>query len=256
VQRNLCRERYLAGELRAVAGWVRGESTPRGAGGHAADNLASRSSNGSGKANGVAAVNGAASRNDADSSRAASGSGAAGAAKNGPHQPPPTVRPLAPPSVLPKISLPQRPLRPEEVDRLSEQIQTWIMDWLVERAGVQPAEIAPDRPFADFGLDSLTAVELSQELEDWLKIELTPVIAWNYPTLATLARHLAEHFDGGGQERASADRADATEDRARDADQTAVSDFERLLAEVETLSEDDATTALEDGIGNSRGRRE
>jgi acyl carrier protein len=51
---------------------------------------------------------------------------------------------------------------------------------------------------AEYGLDSLTAVELSQELEDWLHVDLTPVIAWNYPTPATLAKYLATAAGGAG----------------------------------------------------------
>jgi acyl carrier protein len=66
------------------------------------------------------------------------------------------------------------------------------LEWLVARLGLDTAEVSRDRPFAEFGVDSLTAVELSQELEDEFKVPLPPIIAWNYPTPATLARYLAE----------------------------------------------------------------
>ena len=76
-------------------------------------------------------------------------------------------------------------------DRVRERVEAWLMNWLVDRAGVPRDEISRDKPFAEYGLDSLTAVELSHDLEDWLNLELTPVLAWNYPTPARLAEYLA-----------------------------------------------------------------
>jgi acyl carrier protein len=45
------------------------------------------------------------------------------------------------------------------------------------------------------GLDSATSVYFVVELEEWLGRELEPEIVGEYPTVAQLARHLA---DGGG----------------------------------------------------------
>jgi acyl-CoA synthetase (AMP-forming)/AMP-acid ligase II/acyl carrier protein len=140
-----------------------------------------------------------------------------------PHQP----EQPAPPSAE-QLPAKKPSLTPEEIDRLAERIESWMTDWLVERASVPREEIERDKPFAEFGLDSLTAVELSQDLEDWLHVQLTPVVAWNYPTPAALARYLAREAGGGeavsgGHEAAPARRG-----------------FEELLAEVEALSEAEA----------------
>ena len=67
------------------------------------------------------------------------------------------------------------------------------------RLGLDVADVSRDRPFAEFGVDSLTAVELSQELEDEFKVPLPPIVAWNYPTPAALARYLAEQSLGVGE---------------------------------------------------------
>ena len=83
-----------------------------------------------------------------------------------------------------------------EVDRAAERIETWLLEWLVARSGLDAADVSRDRPFAEFGVDSLTAVELSQELEDQFKVPLPPIVAWNYPTPATLAKYLAEQSLG------------------------------------------------------------
>jgi acyl carrier protein len=83
-----------------------------------------------------------------------------------------------------------------ELDRAVERIEVWLLEWLVERVGLDAAEVDRHRPFAEYGVDSLTAVELSQELEDEFAVELPPIVAWNYPTPAALARYLAEQSTG------------------------------------------------------------
>ena len=95
-----------------------------------------------------------------------------------------------------------------ELDRAAEQIEEWLLKWLVARLSMDPADVSRDRPFAEFGVDSLTAVELSQELEDEFDVPLPAIVAWNYPTPAALARYLAEQTTGiNGPAVAVADRA-------------------------------------------------
>ncbi|MEQ8790733.1 MAG: AMP-binding protein [Pirellulaceae bacterium] len=123
-----------------------------------------------------------------------------------------------------------RPLEDDEIDRLAERIEEWLLEWLIERAGVPGDDVARDRPFAEYGLDSLTAVELSQELEDWLGVHLSSVIAWKYPTPVTLARYLAR--EAGGASTAAEHVPGAL--RKRNA-----GDFLRILSEVESMSDAD-----------------
>ena len=51
-------------------------------------------------------------------------------------------------------------------------------------------------PLADYGLDSLQAVSLSGEIEEWLGIPLEPTIVWDYPTIEELSKHLLEQVEG------------------------------------------------------------
>lgn len=132
----------------------------------------------------------------------------------------------------PAFAVPDRPLTAFEIDRMAEQIENWLLEWLVERDVVSSADLDGHRPFAECGLDSLSAVELSQELEDWLHVPLTPIVAWNYPTPATLARYLAAAVGGGPQADPPSPEVDPQDD------------FERMLAEIESLSEDDARHEL------------
>jgi len=142
-----------------------------------------------------------------------------------------------PQSILPDLSVPDYPLSEAELERFAEQIETWITDWLVERAGVTPQTVDRDKPFAEYGLDSLTAVELAEELEGQLRIRLNPTLTWNYPTLALLSRHLAGQV---GREETAPEppREEPT------GDESASGDFESLLMQIEALSEDEAETAL------------
>jgi len=78
------------------------------------------------------------------------------------------------------------------VDSLSETaIAEEILAWVASRAGIVTSHIDPQKSFADFGLDSLAAVELSKMLEDKLQTILAPTLAWNFPNIQSLAHHLA-----------------------------------------------------------------
>jgi len=136
------------------------------------------------------------------------------------------------------VALENRPQTEEEIQRLAERIESWLLDWLVERAGVPAEEIDRDKPFAEYGLDSLTAVELSQELEDWLDVRLTPVVAWNYPTPVAMSRYLAGEAGGGGP------AGDGGQGEEADLDNE--NQFDQLLAQIETLSDSEAEEALRD----------
>jgi acyl-CoA synthetase (AMP-forming)/AMP-acid ligase II/acyl carrier protein len=204
VQRNLCREQYLAGELKVVHSWTnpapKSSTARHGIHSHADVHIHSE---------GVAwSVNGgpASDRSDA--------------------------------GLMPRpTSL--------ELDRAAERIETWLLEWLVARLGLEAADVSRDRPFAEFGVDSLTAVELSQELEDEFKVPLPPIVAWNYPTPATLARYLAEQtlnptdapslHDSNGRTKPVAAPDGGPADDAH---------LASLLAEIENLSDEEAIRLL------------
>ncbi|HEY1796398.1 MAG TPA: acyl carrier protein [Stellaceae bacterium] len=75
------------------------------------------------------------------------------------------------------------------------EISDWCIDCLRRMIDAPLAAIEPEATFAQMGLDSATSVYFVVELEDWLGRELEPEIVGEYPTVAQLARHLA---DGGG----------------------------------------------------------
>lgn len=77
-----------------------------------------------------------------------------------------------------------------------QEIETWIVRWLVDTAEVSEDCIALDTPFADFGLDSVDATDFSYDLEEWLGIELNITVLWNHPTISKMATYLDMKVNG------------------------------------------------------------
>ena len=94
----------------------------------------------------------------------------------------------------PPLPIPELPVvvGPDDREEIESHVRGWLQAWLVARAGIDPSEIAPDRQFDEYGLDSLTAVELSGELEDWSGVELTPTNAWEHPSIDSMAKLITD----------------------------------------------------------------
>ncbi|MEX0611293.1 MAG: AMP-binding protein [Pirellulales bacterium] len=197
VQRNLCREKYLAGDMKLVYSWsnpsLNGASGPK--------------SSPAANVNILLHDEGVSWTRVGESGR----------------------RRTIPPSV--------------ELDRAAERIEAWLLEWLVARLSLNPADVTRDRPFAEFGVDSLTAVELSHELEQQFKVSLPPIVAWNYPTPAALARYLAEQTTGISDRPAplAANEAPSSAETPSAPDDAQLA---ALLAEIEKLSDAEAAQLL------------
>jgi len=79
--------------------------------------------------------------------------------------------------------------------RSQADIQRWLVERLAQRLNISPDEIGNGRPFAHFGMNSLEAVRLSGELAEWLGRPLVPTLAYDYPNVGLLSRHLAGSGD-------------------------------------------------------------
>lgn len=78
------------------------------------------------------------------------------------------------------------------------EVLSWLTlkfaDWLE----VAPNELDPQQPIASYGLDSISAVTLSVQLEEELCVELDTAVLWDRPTLNSLAEHLSEKLNASG----------------------------------------------------------
>ena len=70
-------------------------------------------------------------------------------------------------------------------------IQQWIASWLAQALQLTPQQIDPQRPFADYGLDSAMAVEFAQQLGNCMGKDIEMTLAWNFPSIAAAAAYLA-----------------------------------------------------------------
>src|ERR1700722_20161666 len=73
----------------------------------------------------------------------------------------------------------------------AEVIEKWLVERLSNLLGVDALEIDVREPFASYGMGSTEAVSLSGELGDWLGQKVSADLAYEYPTIETLARHLS-----------------------------------------------------------------
>lgn len=131
-------------------------------------------------------------------------------------------------SALKKESKPAPSLAGLDVEQAAEKVENWLGEWMVEQIQMPPEDFDFNRPFAESGLESVTAVELSAELEETFKVPLPAVVAWNYPTPAALSRYIAEQSIAKEAPTAS-DSPD---------------DLEAMLADIENLSDEEAERLL------------
>ncbi len=76
-----------------------------------------------------------------------------------------------------------------------ESIQNWMINLLHKEWRIPMSSLDPSQSFADYGLDSVMAVNLAQEIEDWLQSPIEATIVWNFPTIKSLAQHLASELN-------------------------------------------------------------
>ena len=72
------------------------------------------------------------------------------------------------------------------------QIEAWLVRAIARSLHIAEADVDRARPFAELGVDSVAAVELSGDLEAFLGKRVEPTVVWDFPTIALLAAHLAE----------------------------------------------------------------
>jgi acyl carrier protein len=76
--------------------------------------------------------------------------------------------------------------------RTRDEIERWLVHWLSETVGPDLAcTIKPGEPFSNYGLDSLAAVMLSEQVSDWLGWTVPVLSVFDYPSPAELAEFLA-----------------------------------------------------------------
>lgn len=72
------------------------------------------------------------------------------------------------------------------------QLRQWLRNWVADATGQPADQISDDRPMEEFGLSSRDAVALSGEIEELVGVTLTATVAYQHPTIASLATRIIE----------------------------------------------------------------
>jgi acyl carrier protein len=75
--------------------------------------------------------------------------------------------------------------------RSEAEIRDWCADYLATLLDVPAARIDPEAKLARLGMDSARTVSFVLALEDWLRMEIDPELAFEYPTISQLAKFLS-----------------------------------------------------------------
>ncbi|MGE3536498.1 MAG: amino acid adenylation domain-containing protein [Candidatus Tectimicrobiota bacterium] len=70
-------------------------------------------------------------------------------------------------------------------------IERWLREHIASRLDILPDDLDSAQSLLRYGLDSLVAIELVADLEDWLGCSLPLTLVWDYPTITALAPYLA-----------------------------------------------------------------
>lgn len=84
---------------------------------------------------------------------------------------------------------------PQTQDQIEKTIASILIE-NIEKDDSKYIEINLDASFSSFGLDSLKMVELISKIEDTLNCDLEPDLAFNYPTIRSLAEYIESKRNG------------------------------------------------------------
>lgn len=84
-----------------------------------------------------------------------------------------------------QISQPNDPTAPD-------QMVHWLTQLIAKEKKIPVEQIGSETPFVELGLDSMSAVALSGDIEMVLNIDLPPTLLWDCPNIVILAQFLCQ----------------------------------------------------------------
>ena len=74
----------------------------------------------------------------------------------------------------------------------ASEIEAWLRREVSSLVGIPEDEVNINEEFASFGLGSVQSVTLAGELQEFLGFRLSATLVWDFPTVGSMAKHLAE----------------------------------------------------------------
>ncbi|TWU50974.1 Long-chain-fatty-acid--AMP ligase FadD29 [Rubripirellula tenax] len=131
--------------------------------------------------------------------------------------------------------------RPGGRQIVRQKIENAILAYIAQESGDETTFVSSETPFADMGVDSMLAVQLSSQLQRWLGVPLSAVVAWSHPTPKTLSQYLADQVFG----------IEPTERFGSSILENLPMNEEELIAMIEQMNDEDAAELLAQLEGNS-----
>jgi acyl carrier protein len=97
-------------------------------------------------------------------------------------------------------------LSPSAAESSPSSLRSWLVMWVSRRMRIPETHVDPSGSFADYGLDSVAAVELAKALSDRLGRPFDDTLLWNFPTIDSLIEHIAAPASGVASKRAASSR--------------------------------------------------
>jgi acyl carrier protein len=73
-----------------------------------------------------------------------------------------------------------------------EEIRDWLVARIARHCQVAASEIDPEIPINGYVMDSVSAVSIATELQEWLGRTISPTVLYDSPSLSVLAERLAD----------------------------------------------------------------
>jgi acyl carrier protein len=71
------------------------------------------------------------------------------------------------------------------------EFRTWLTERIATHLKREPSTIDADTPVADYGVDSLYALAIVDDIENHLGIAIEATMMWDYPSVAALTSALS-----------------------------------------------------------------
>ncbi|WP_212004531.1 non-ribosomal peptide synthetase/type I polyketide synthase [Chitinophaga sp. HK235] len=79
----------------------------------------------------------------------------------------------------------------QELHERETKIGTWLENWLKQHLQLSAAELVQARTFTEYGITSMQAVALANDLEDFLQTPVDNTVIYSYPNVGSLATHFS-----------------------------------------------------------------
>ncbi len=73
-----------------------------------------------------------------------------------------------------------------------EEIQDWLAEQIAQQLGIEADDVSLTTSFNAYGLESVQAMAIAASGKQRYGIEISPLVIWNYPTIATLSDYIEQ----------------------------------------------------------------